>query len=62
MKQMIAFWRDSWNLWVCFAAAVIVLSAIQNWFFLVVLLFLLVEFSYFAIMRYDEDGNKRDAK
>ena len=48
-------------LWGCFAAVVVIMSAIQNWFFLVILLFLLVEFSYFAIMRYDEDGNKRDA-
>jgi hypothetical protein len=61
MNQLIAFWRDSWKLWTGFSAVVVVMAAIQHWFFLVILLFLVVEFSYFAIMRYDEDGNKRDA-
>jgi hypothetical protein len=59
LKQCIGLWRDTWWLWLAFAALTIGFSLIVGRFFLLLLPCLPVPFVYFAINRYDEDGNEK---
>ena len=59
MKQMIGLWRDTWWLWVGFAALTIGFSLLVGKFFLLLLPGLPVPFVYFAINRYDDEGNEK---
>ncbi len=59
IKQMYGLWRDTWWLWVGFAVLTIGFSFIVGPFFLLLLPCLPIPFVYFAINRYDEDGNEK---
>lgn len=59
LKQLAGLWRDTWWLWMGFAALSMFLAAFIGWFFLALIPCLPVPFVYFAINRYDEDGNEK---
>ena len=52
-------WRDTWWLWVGFAAFVIGLSVFLGSYFLLLLPTLPVTYAYFAYARYDAEGNEK---
>jgi uncharacterized membrane protein len=57
MKRFKAFWKETrwlWTLYVCILAGLILLV---NPIFLAVIPMLVVIFIYFALVRYDQDGN-----
>ena len=60
MQQLIGLWRDTWWLWTGFIAITIAIALVVGWFFLLLLPCLPVPFVYFAINRYDEDGNEKE--
>lgn len=57
MKPLTGLWRDTWWLWLGFLVSGIFLAIFVNAVFLVVFPISIVSFIYFAIVRYDEDGN-----
>ncbi|TWU49808.1 hypothetical protein [Rubripirellula reticaptiva] len=59
MKQIWGLWRDTWWLWIGFVAVTIGFSLMVGKFFLLLLPCLPIPFFYFAINRYDEDGNEK---
>lgn len=59
MGPVIGCWRDTWWLWLIFAALIIVLAFTTSLIFLAVLFGLPGVFLYFAYNRYDEHGNER---
>jgi hypothetical protein len=59
LKQLWGLWRDTWWLWTAFALITIGFSFVVGVFFLLLLPCLPVPFIYFAINRYDENGNER---
>jgi hypothetical protein len=59
IKQCLGLWRDTWWLWAGFAALTIGFAFLIGPFFLLLLPCLPVPFVYFAINRYDEDGNEK---
>ncbi len=60
MNQLRSLLRDTWWLWLLTLAATGVQVRWMSWFFLVNLPILLVVFVYFAMMRYDSQGNLRE--
>lgn len=60
LKQCLGLWRDTWWLWGIFAALTISVSFIVGPYFLILLPCLPIPFVYFAINRYDEDGNEKE--
>ncbi|WP_146518728.1 hypothetical protein [Stieleria varia] len=59
MKQLLGLWRDTWWLWLGFVVISVVLAMAIEWFFALLIPCLPVPFVYFAINRYDEDGNEK---
>ena len=59
LKQCLGLWRDTWWLWGFFTALTIGVSFIVGPYFLILLPCLPIPFVYFAINRYDEDGNEK---
>ena len=59
IKQCLGLLRDTWWLWAGFAALTVGFSLIIGKFFLLLLPCLPIPFVYFAINRYDEDGNEK---
>ena len=59
IKQLLGLWRDTWWLWCAFMILTLVFSLAVGPFFLLLLPCLPVPFVYFAINRYDEDGNEK---
>ena len=59
-KQLIGLWRDTWWLWTGFIATTIAMALVVGWFFLLLIPCLPVPFVYFAINRYDEEGNEKE--
>ena len=59
VKQLWGMWRDTWWLWAIFAVMSIALAVAIEWFFVLLLPCLPVPFVYFAINRYDKDGNEK---
>lgn len=58
-KQLAGMWRDTWWLWCMFAAMSVGLAIAIEWFFILIVPCLPVPFFYFAINRYDEEGNEK---
>ena len=58
-KQLLGLWRDTWWLWTGFIVLTIAFSFLMGAYFLLLLPCLPVPFVYFAINRYDEDGNEK---
>ncbi|SMP66009.1 hypothetical protein SAMN06265222_109170 [Neorhodopirellula lusitana] len=59
MEQLKGLWRDTWWLWCGFVAVVLAVSFLQSFFFLLTLPALPVSFCYFALIRYDDEGNEK---
>ncbi len=59
IKQLVGLWRDTWWLWCAFMTLTLIFSFVVGPFFLLLLPCLPVPFVYFAINRYDEDGNEK---
>ncbi len=59
MKQIWGLWRDTWWLWLGFVVFIIGFGLLLGNFFLLLLPCLPMPFFYFAINRYDEDGNEK---
>ncbi len=59
MNQLAGLWRDTWWVWLGFAAMAIVLGVAVGWFFYLLVLCLPVPFAYFAFNRYDDQGNEK---
>jgi uncharacterized membrane protein YhaH (DUF805 family) len=57
MKRYRAFLKETWWLWCIYVAITLVLVLFIHLIFLAVLPMMLVNFFYFALVRYDEDGN-----
>ena len=61
LKQLYGLWRDTWWLWLGFAALTLGFSFFIGYYFLLLLPCMPIPFVYFAIKRYDETGaEKRD--
>ena len=58
-NQLWGLWRDTWWLWTAFVGLTSIFCFVVGRFFLVLLPCLPVPFVYFAINRYDEDGNEK---
>jgi hypothetical protein len=58
-KQLLGLWRDTWWLWTGFVVLTVAFSYLVGAFFLLLLPCLPVPFAYFAINRYDEEGNEK---
>lgn len=59
MKRLLGLWRDTWWVWVIFVAQMIALGVSMSEYFLLPLAGLPISYSYFAFMRYDQDGNEK---
>lgn len=59
MIQLRCLMRDTWFLWLAIAVATGLQIAYMSWFFLVNVPLMLVVYIYFALQRYDADGNPR---
>jgi hypothetical protein len=57
MKRFKAFWKETRLLWAFYLSIVAGLILLVNPIFLAVIPMLAVIFIYFAMVRYDEDGN-----
>ncbi|MCY3004837.1 MAG: hypothetical protein NTV29_02550 [Planctomycetota bacterium] len=57
MKRFKAFWKETRLLWTIYLSIVAGLILLVNPIFLAVIPMLAVIFIYFAMVRYDEDGN-----
>jgi hypothetical protein len=57
MKRYRAFLKETWWLWCLFVVLALLLIVLVHPIFLVILPMMLVNFFYFALVRYDEDGN-----
>lgn len=57
MKPFQGLLRDTWWLWIGFMLSGILMAAFVNPIFLVVFPISIVTFIYFAMVRYDENGN-----
>jgi uncharacterized membrane protein YhaH (DUF805 family) len=57
MKRYRAFLKETWWLWCIYVAITLVLVLFIHLIFLAVLPMMMVNFFYFALVRYDEDGN-----
>lgn len=59
MIQLRCLMRDTWPLWLAAATATALQIYLMSWFFLVNLPILGVAYVYFALLRYDSEGNSR---
>lgn len=57
MKRYRAFLKETWWLWVIYLAVTIGLVVFVHFIFLAAIPMMVVNFFYFALVRYDEDGN-----
>ncbi|MFN6401179.1 MAG: hypothetical protein ACK449_14895 [Planctomycetota bacterium] len=57
MKRFKAFWKDTGWLWSVFFLVLVGLISFVSLVFLAAIPLLSVIFIYFALVRYDEDGN-----
>ncbi|MEI8211215.1 MAG: hypothetical protein WCI02_03650 [Planctomycetota bacterium] len=57
MKRYRAFLRETWWLWCLFVVMTLLLMIFIHPIFVVILPMMIVNFFYFALVRYDEDGN-----
>jgi hypothetical protein len=57
MKRFSAILKETWRLWLVFVVATLLASIFLTPIMLCILPMLLVVFFYFALVRYDEDGN-----
>ncbi|WP_164103673.1 hypothetical protein [Candidatus Laterigemmans baculatus] len=60
MNRIKGLLRETWWLWTLFFVAIVVLSASVSSLFLFMAPALLVVFTYFAHVRYDEHGNPKE--
>ena len=58
MNRLKGLFRDTWWLWLLFFGTGTVLSIFANVFFVVTLPILFVAFIYYAMLRYDDEGNQ----
>jgi hypothetical protein len=61
MKALMALLRGTWWLWLLFVVASVVLSELVDPVFWVMLPICAVTIVYFAFVRYDEHGNRRES-
>ena len=59
LKQLYGLWRDTWWLWLGFAALTLGFSFFIGYIFLLLLPCMPIPFVYFAINRYDETGAEK---
>jgi hypothetical protein len=57
MKRFKAFLKHTWWLWLIYTLVTVLLIAFVSPVFWAVLPMMIVNFVYFALVRYDEDGN-----
>jgi cobalamin synthase len=57
MKRYKAFLKHTWWLWAVYVLVTVLLIAFLSPVFLAVIPMMVVMFIYFALVRYDEDGN-----
>jgi hypothetical protein len=60
MKAFEALWLDTWWLWIGFFVSGIFLAFFVHPIFVSIFPISIVTFIYFAIVRYDEDGNLKN--
>ncbi|QDV55081.1 MULTISPECIES: hypothetical protein [Rosistilla] len=60
MEQLKGLWRDTKYLWLGFAFASVAFAAFGSWYHLALIPCLPVCFTYFAWMRYDENGKPKN--
>ncbi len=58
MNRLKGLFRDTWWLWLLFFGTGTVLSIFANVLFVVTLPILFVAFIYYAMLRYDDEGNQ----
>lgn len=59
MKRYIQLWKDTWWLWLIYFGLATLLLIFVTKIFVAVYIVLICVFVYFAIMRYDEEGQPR---
>lgn len=59
LNRLVGLGRDTWWLWLLFLIVSIVFTAAVDRLFLVTFPVLAFAFVYYAIMRYDDDGNHK---
>ncbi len=57
MKRYKAFLKETWWLWTIFSAVLLGLILFIHPIFIAVVPMIVVVFFYFALVRYDDDGN-----
>ncbi|MFN7628627.1 MAG: hypothetical protein ACK5PZ_17525 [Pirellula sp.] len=57
MKRYKAFLKETWWLWCIYLVATFALVLFVHKIFLAILPMMIVNFFYFALVRYDDDGN-----
>lgn len=57
MKRYKAFLKETWWLWCIYLVATCALVLLVHKIFLAILPMMIVNFFYFALVRYDDDGN-----
>lgn len=60
MKPFEGLWRDTWWLWIGFMLSGIFLAIFVHGIFMSIFPISIVTFIYFAIVRYDENGNLKN--
>ena len=60
MKRFVGLFRDTWYLWVGLILAGTLLSIFVSLVFLVTFPISAFSFTYFALLRYDPQGNPRE--
>ncbi len=57
MKRYKAFLKETWWLWCIYLVATLMLVLFVHKIFLAIIPMMVVNFFYFALVRYDDDGN-----
>jgi hypothetical protein len=57
MKRYKAFFKETWWLWCIYLVATLMLVLFVHKIFLAIIPMMVVNFFYFALVRYDDDGN-----
>lgn len=57
MKRYLQFLKDTWWLWLAYVGVTAILIVFVGPIFWAVIPMMIVNFIYFAFVRYDEDGN-----
>jgi len=57
MKRYKAFLKETWWLWCIYLVATLCLVLFVHLIFLAIVPMMVVNFFYFALVRYDDDGN-----